>query len=127
MVERNKGGRPSGAAWANKRSAGVRKHAQRNRIEILDTRDPLAELIRLGFEGETEELRVKALIGAIPFLYPRLSMQTVEVADTHRNPQAEIEALREKLLGVVLRLPQASDAIEVQVDPQTPSEDGGVG
>ena len=64
MDERNKGGRPSGAAWANKRSAGVRKHAQRNRIEILDTRDPLAELIRLGFEGETEELRVKALIAA---------------------------------------------------------------
>ena len=99
-------GRPSGSAWANKRAAGVRKAAKANQLAILGgDRDPLAELIRIGFESEDEGVRVKALAATLPHLYPRLSMSVVADATPAQAERITTDMLARELADRIGRMP----------------------
>ena len=97
-------GRKPGAAWANKRSAGVRKAAQKNRLEILADRDPLNELIRIGFESADEGNRIKALSACLPHLYPRLSMSVVADATPQQAERITRDMLAAEISDRIARL-----------------------
>ena len=114
-------GRKSGEAWSNKRTAGVRKAAQKNRLEILADRDPLAELIRIGFESEDEQVRVKALSACLPHLYPRLSMSLVADATPEQAERITREMLATELNDRIAKLTidHRPLAIETATDCQT--------
>jgi hypothetical protein len=114
-MERNKGGRPSGSAWAHKRPVTMRKASKAARIEILSERDPLARLIEIGFDPKTPlELQVKALSSAAPYLHPKLSMSVIAQAEPAQAERITSETLAREILDRIARLPAIEhDAVEI--------------
>ena len=99
-------GRKSGAEWAHKRSETVRAVARVRRVEVLNSdRDPLSELLRIGFESEDEELRVKALGLCLPHLYPRLSMAVIADATPKQAEKITREMLAIEIAERIGKLP----------------------
>ena len=124
QTPRNKGGRPSGEAWAHKRSVTMRKASKKKRLEILETRDPLARLIEIGFDtSQPIEVQLRALIGATPFVHPKLSMGVIAQAEPETANRITSEMLRRELLDRIARLPPPIEPIR---DAEIVSESGQV-
>ena len=110
-------GRKPGAAWADKRQKTIRKASKASRIDILTERDPLRELVRLGFEAAEEGDRIKALAAAVPYLHPRLSMSVVADATPQQAERITREMLAHEIAERIGKLPTIKhDPVPLETD-----------
>ena len=117
-------GRKAGSDWHSKRPPAIRTVARANVLELLQNhQDPLLGLLEIAENRDLDpDVRVKAYIGAMPFVRPRLSMSVSADVTPDKVEKVDKAQLLERMLEQLDRL-QASKPAKVTVEASSEPED----
>ena len=117
-------GRKAGAAWKSARPPAIRAVARANVLDILQNHpDPLLGLLAIAEDREVDaDVRVRAYIGALPFIRPRLSMSVSADVTPTKDDKVDKADLIARMLERLDSL-RPSEQIDVLVNA-APEETG---
>ena len=120
-------GRKAGAAWKSARPPAIRAVARANVLEILEKdRDPLVSLLKLADDPMTPvDQRIKAYIGAMPFVRPRLSMSvSADVSPEKGVEKVDQQLLLGKMMDALERLSRSTAPVPVTIEAKADETEG---
>ena len=119
-------GRKAGEAWHSARPPAIRSVARANVLDLLQNhQDPLLGLLEIAEDRDVDpDVRVRAYIGAMPFIRPRLSMSVSADVTPDKSEKVDKAQLLGRMLDQLDRLQASKEPpqLTVEASPEEPAE-----
>ena len=119
-------GRKAGAAWHSARPPALRAVARSNVADILQNHpDPLLGLLEIAEDRSIDpDVRVRAYVGAMPFIRPRLSMSVSADVTPDKAEKVDKAQLLDRMMEQLNRLQASKEppALTLEASPEEPAE-----